>query len=132
MAVIARWVAKTIEAEGRAIVRGHVSTAVRVVVAAEREGLSLRGAVFMGAGEPPTPAKVQTILRSGARYVPSYVFTEVGRVGTGCANPADGNDVHFFKDRLALIQRPRAVPGTDVTVDAFLFTTLSPRRPNSS
>ncbi len=34
-----------------------------------------------------------------------------------------------FKDRLALIQRSRAVPGTDVTVDAFLFTTLSPAAP---
>ncbi len=129
MAVIARWVAKTVETEGRALVRGHVSTAVRVVVAAEREGLGIGGAVFMGAGEPPTPAKVGTILRSGARYVPSYFFTEAGRVGTGCANPVDGNDVHFFKDRLALIQRSRAVPGTDVSVDAFLFTTLSPAAP---
>jgi hypothetical protein len=129
MAVVARWVAKTIEAEGRAIVRGHVSTAVRVVVAAASEGLSLSGAAFVGGGEPPTPAKVATILRSGARWVPSYVFTEVGRVGFGCGNPVDGNDVHFLKDRLALIQRSRVVPGTDVTVDAFLFTTLSPAAP---
>jgi hypothetical protein len=129
MAVVARWVARTIEAEGRALVRGHVSTALRVAAAAEREGLNLKGAVFMGGGEPPTPAKVATIVRSGARWVPGYYFTEVGRVGAGCVNPVDGNDVHFFNDRLALIQRTRAVPGSTVTVDAFLFTTLSPTAP---
>jgi hypothetical protein len=129
VAVIARWAAKTLETEGRVLVRCHVSTAVRVVVAAANEGLNLTGAVFMGGGEPPTPAKVAAITGSGARWVPNYVFTEVGRIGTGCGHPVDGTDVHFLKDRLALIQRTRDVPGSDVTVDAFLFTTLSPTAP---
>ena len=42
----------------------------------------------------------------------------------GCFRPADSNDVHFFKDGLALIQFPRQVPGSEITVDAFHFTTL--------
>src|SRR5207248_5736504 len=32
--------------------------------------------------------------------------------------------VHFFKDGLALIQHSRPVPGAELTVDAFHFTTL--------
>jgi hypothetical protein len=47
-------------------------------------------------------------------------------VGWGCVKPADINDLHFFKDGLALIQYPRQVPGSDITVDAFNFTTLLP------
>jgi hypothetical protein len=128
-AVVARWVAATLKTEGRCLVRGHVSTAVRVVVAAESEGLDMTGAVFMGGGEPPTPAKVREITRRHARWIPNYVFTEAGRVGTGCARPLDPTDVHFMRDTLALIQHPRQAPGTDIMVDAFHFTTLSPKAP---
>lgn len=83
----------------------------------------------MAAGEPPTKAKVQGIIRSGARWVPYYPFSEHGTVGIGCASPDDENDVHFFKDMLALIQFPRRVPGSEITVDAFNFTSLMPTAP---
>jgi hypothetical protein len=43
--------------------------------------------------------------------------------------PCDDNDLHFFKDILALIQHPRPVPNSDMTVDAFNFTTLLPTAP---
>jgi hypothetical protein len=100
-----------------------------VCIAAREAGLDLTGATLMGGGEPPTPAKVREITGSGARWVPTYVSAETGPIGYGCARPADGNDVHFLKDVLALIQHPRPVIGSDVTVDAFYFTTLLPTAP---
>jgi hypothetical protein len=128
-AVVARWAAWALEVHGACLIRAHISTALRVCLAAHEEGLDLTGATCMGAGEPPTPAKVRGITRTGARYVPNYVFSEAGHVGTGCVRPADGNDIHLFKDALALVQGSRQVPGSDISVDAFYFTTLLPTAP---
>jgi hypothetical protein len=127
--VVARWAAETLKTHGKCSVRGQVSRMVRVAVAASENGLDLTGATFSGSGEPPTPAKVREITRTGARWIPNYFCTEMGRIGTGCARPADGNDVHFLKDTLALIQHHRQVPGSDITVDAFYFTSLLPSAP---
>ena len=127
--VIARWISQMLKSEGRCLLRAHVSMAVRVCVAAREAGLDLTGATLMGGGEPPTPAKVREITASGAHWVPTYVSAETGPIGYGCANPAGGTDVHFLKDGLALIQHPRPVLGSDVTVDAFYFTTLLPTAP---
>jgi hypothetical protein len=91
---------------------------------APEAGLSLEGVTFMGGGEPPTPGKVRGIRASGARWVPVYALTETGRVGVGCVNPVDGNDLHLLKDAVALIQHPRAVPGSTLHVPAFYFTSL--------
>ncbi|MFH1144360.1 MAG: hypothetical protein V1774_07440 [Candidatus Eisenbacteria bacterium] len=125
-AVIARAVEQTLRANRACLVRAHVSMALRVCLAAREEGFDFTGATFMGGGEPPTPAKVRVITQTGATWVPSYVFTEADHVGLGCVRPQDGNDLHFLKHSLALIQYPRRVPGSTVTVEAFSFTTLSP------
>jgi len=128
-AVVARWMAQTMQSGGGCVLRANVSKAVRVCLAAREEGIDLTGTIFMGGGEPPTPAKVRQITDSGARWVPNYFFTEVGAVGWGCARPLDTNDIHFFKDSLALIQYPRQVPGSNITVEAFHFTSLLPTAP---
>ena len=122
--VLARWAVDTVKARGRCLIRAHVSTALRVCVAAQKAGLDLTGASIVGGGEPPTPAKVRQITRTGAHWVPNYFCAEAGVIGWGCANPADQDDNHFFRDKLALIQRPRTVPDTDITVNAFSFTSL--------
>jgi hypothetical protein len=127
--VVARWAAETLKAHGACVIRTHVSKALRVCIAALEEGLDLTGAIFSGGGEPPTPAKVREITRTGARWIPSYYFSEAGPVGMGCARPADCNDLHFLKDHLALIQYPCQVPRSGITLDAFYFTTLLPTAP---
>jgi hypothetical protein len=127
--VVARWIAETVKAEGACVVFTIVSLALRVCIAAREDGLDLTGATFLVGGEPPTPAKVQAIVNSGARCIPHYHFKETGRIGMGCCRPVDCNDVHFFKDGLAVIQRPRPVPGFGIMVDAFCFTTLLPTAP---
>ena len=124
--VIARWVGDTLERHGRCGVKTMVSRAVRVCLAGEELGLDLTGLTISGGGEPPTPAKVQAIQRTGARFICNYHFQEAGAIGKQCMNPLDENDQHFMQDHLAMITRPRQVPGFDVTVDAFCFTTLLP------
>jgi hypothetical protein len=127
--VIACWAGAALAASRACLIRCTVSLAVRVAVAARELGLDLTGAAFMGGGEPPTPAKVGEILRSGARWIPTYAFSESGHVGFGCVHAADGNDIHLFKDSLALVQHARDVPGWDLTVNAFYFTSLLPTAP---
>ncbi len=124
--VVAGAVSGMLREHGACLLRAPVSMALRVSLAAREAGLDLTGATFMGGGEPPTPAKVREIAASGVRWVPTYFLSESGAVGYGCAHPGDGNDVHFARDSFALIQHKRQVPGTDLTVDAFHFTSLLP------
>ena len=126
---VARWAARTLEAHSACLIRTSVSLALRVANAARAEGLDLTGATFLGGAEPPTHAKVRGITSTGARYVPNYFITEAGAVGMGCGRPLGGNDVHFYKDSLALIQYSHQVPGTGITVKAFSFTSLLPTAP---
>jgi len=128
-AIVARWATETLKAHGACVIRTHVSKALRVCLAAREQGLDLTGATITGGGEPPTPAKVRDITCTGARWFPNYYFSEAGPVGMACVRPADSNDLHFLKDVLALIQYPRQVPGSGITVDAFHFTTLLPTAP---
>lgn len=125
-AVIAHWANTTLATHGVCLIEGVVSGLVRVCIAAREQRLDLTGAALLGGGEPPTPAKVQHMKRVGARWIPGYWFTEVGLVGLGCARPMDSNDIHLFRDSLALIQARCQVPGSTLTVDAFCFTTLLP------
>jgi hypothetical protein len=122
--VVARCAAEMLKAHGRCLILAPVSRALRLCVAAYEAGLDLTGATCMIAGEPPTPAKVRGITRTGARCFPTYGLAEIGRIGVGCAQPAGCNDLHLLKDAFALIQYPRRVPGAESSVDAFNVTTL--------
>ena len=126
---IARAAADLVAAEGRCLVRGAVSSSHTVALAAVAAGIDLTGVTFAGSGEPPSQAKVNGIQSSGARYVTSYSMNEAGPLGVPCANPADQTDVHFLKNRMALIQRPHKVPGTEEIVSGFSFTSLLPTAP---
>lgn len=126
---MARWGAARIREEGGCVLGGSVSRMVRVALAAQRAGIDLTGATVVGSGEPPTPAKVASIRRTGAAFRCTYTFSEVGSVGTVCLASEDPNEHHFFADHLALIQWPRTVPGFDLSVPAFCYTTLLPSAP---
>lgn len=126
---VAQWARQKLESTGKCVVRTNVSRAVRLAIAASENGIDLHGASIMGGAEPPTPGKVAAITRSGVTWIPTYVFSEGGQVGMGCVHPVDGTDVHFNRDRLALVQYPRQVPSSDLVVDAFNFTSLSVHAP---
>lgn len=127
--VAAELVWRTIQTSGKCLVNTQVSRALRISIAAQQAGLDLTGAVFFVAGEPPTPAKVHEIEKSGARSIPMYGMGGLGRVAWGCANPVDSSDVHFMHDSFALITHSHRVPGFDIEVPAFNFTSLTPQAP---
>lgn len=127
--VVARWAAETLKVHAKCLILTQVSRALRVCVAARDEGLDLTGVTFALGGEPLTPAKMQVITAAGANYFPTYSFAEAGRIGMGCSKPIDCNDLHFLKDAFALIQYPRKIPGSEITVPAFNFTSLLPTAP---
>ena len=122
--VVARWAAETLKSHKGCLIQAAVSRALRVCLAATEAGLNLKGATFMIAGEPLSPAKVKGIERTGARCFPTYGMAESGRIGMGCSNPASCDDLHLLKDAFAVIQKSRQVPGSEVTVDAFNVTSL--------
>jgi hypothetical protein len=124
--IVARWAAQARDRHGTALVQGYMSQMVRVAVAASEAGIDLSGVTLTGSGEPTTPGKMQAITATGARFVSEYWSNELGPVAFGCARPIDGSDLHLQRDRLAMTQRPQAVPGSDLTVDAFCFTSLLP------
>jgi hypothetical protein len=127
--VVARWVAQTLKARGGCLVLTTVSRALRACLAAREAGLDLSGAAFIIAGEPVTEAKAREISRSGAHYFSTYGFTEAGRIGMGCAHPADQTDVHLLSDCFALFAHSRPAPYSDVEVPAFNVTSLLPTAP---
>jgi hypothetical protein len=122
--IVARWAQEMLKIHSTCLILTNVSMALRVCIVAQEKGINLKGVTFMGGGEPPTLAKVKVINSMGARYVSNYTILEVGHIGTLCIRPMDPNDIHFFKDTVALIQYPRLVPASEITVDAFHFTTL--------
>jgi hypothetical protein len=126
---VALWAHQQAQKSGSCILVSYVSLGVRVSVAAQEMGLDLRGVRFVGAGEPPTPAKVRAIRKSGATFMSSYGFTEGGMVGLSCRNPLGENDLHLFRDAWGLIQSPVQIPGSTLVVDAFCFTALLPTVP---
>lgn len=126
----ARWAERTLRSNDRCLITTGLSQAVRIATAAYESGIDLHGATFKGAGEPSTSGKVRAVNQTGAKWISGYAFSEGGgRAGAACVNPADQTDVHFLSDRRALIQYPRKVPGSDLVVDAFNFTMLSPGAP---
>ena len=126
---IADWVADRIEDSGGCCIRTYTSAAVRICQAAKQKGLDISGAKFIIGGEPITQAKRSEIESTGAHLHPLYGFLECGITAAGCFNPAVTDDFHFFKDSVALIQQKRDVHHAEASVDAFLFTTLTPLAP---
>jgi hypothetical protein len=127
--VVANWIAKTLEEQGACAFVATVSMVLRTCVAAAEAGLDLTGAIMFGSGEAATPAKAGAITATGARFVPLYFTVEAGAVGWGCACSEDPSDLHLIKDGLAVIQYPRQISGTDISVDSFHFTRLFPSAP---
>jgi len=123
---VAEWMSREIEEHGGCCLATYTNNAVRVCHAAKEKDLDLRGAKFITGGEATTRAKRAEIEAVGATACPIYGFTEGGAVGAGCFSPSEADDVHLFEDSLALISHPRPVSHANITVDAFLFTSLLP------
>ncbi len=121
---VAQWIADAIERQGGCYVHTDPSKAVRICQAAKARGLDIAGVTLALGGEPVTRVKRQEIESAGASVCPRYASVDIGIIGGGCFHPSAPDDVHFFKDSLALIQHEKGVAHAEVSVDAFLFTSL--------
>ena len=100
------------------------SSAVVVCQAALDAGRDLRGARFTAGGEPTTAARRAAIEAAGAVVLPRMGTTETDIVSYGCVAPVAADDMHFFEDRLAVIQPGSAAESVSLPPSALLLTTL--------
>jgi hypothetical protein len=127
---IALWMGKNLSKYNGYVMVTYSSSAFRLVTAAKSESINIGEVVFWLMGEPLTEKKYNEIKSYGCRAYALYGCNELLLIGHGCENPKYCDDVHLFKDKLAVIQHKRKVKHSDRTVDAFLFTSLldvSPR-----
>jgi hypothetical protein len=105
---IARWMVDVLRAGGTPHLKTYASSAVRLSLAAQANGLDLRGAQLTVSGEPVTPARLAKIRQSGATAVPRCGTSEAGLLGYGCLAPEVSDELHVYNDMNVLIQ-----PGPD-------------------
>jgi hypothetical protein len=122
---VAEWAATALEEHPQCVVYTFAASAVRVCNAAAEKNLNLKGAKFLVTGEPLTHQKKREIEAVGAAAVPVYGISEAGVIAAGCGQPhADSDHCHLYKDTTAVITHRQVVPNFDLTLDAYLFTSL--------
>ena len=121
---VAHWMAGTKKRFGGCSLTCFPSLMVKVCQTAMENGLDISGTHFFGGGEPLTEAKRKQIEAAGATANPRYWITEIGFIGCSCPRASAADDVHLFSDSVAVIQHQREVEHTDISVNAFLFTSL--------
>jgi hypothetical protein len=126
---VAEDIARARDKGRRTLVRGVVSSCVRVAAAALEKGLDISGTRFFTAGEALSDAKAEVVRRAGAEAFATYWVSELGLVGTCCSQIGGAKRVHLLHDAVAAITHRRKAPGTDVEVDSLLFTSLLPCAP---
>lgn len=126
---VAGWLAEETRERKGCTLDSYTSAVIRICRAAREKGLDISKTRFIIGGEPLTEAKLGEIESVGARACIVYGISEAGFVGCGCFNRNSADDIHLFQDSFALIQRKRKVTHADVSVDAFLLTSLLPSTP---
>ncbi len=131
VALVARWLAEKRRAGDPAILDTNASSGVRVCAAARELGLDISGTFFRMGGEPYTAGKARTIAGAGCRAAVNYGMNETGAIGMACARPSGTDDVHLMTDKVAAIQREKAIGagGGGVRVGALVLSTILPSSP---
>ncbi len=125
---VARWLARRKQQGFPCLVTAAVSRAVRVAAAAQEAGLDISGTLFLVGSETFTDAKRRVLEAAGCEAHPRYAASELGTIGVSCRHMT-GNRVHVCLDSIAVINRRRIAPLSDVEVDSLLLTTLLPSAP---
>jgi hypothetical protein len=123
---VAQWLADKKAAGTPAVLDVVTSVGVRVARAALDSGMDISGSVFRVGSEPFTEGRAAIYRQAGVTVFPHYAMSDAGMVGLACARPEEIDEVHLLKHRIAAIQRPHRVAGSDLTVDAFAYTALTP------
>ncbi len=127
---VAHWLAEK-KAEGAPAVLDVVSSVgVRVARAALDASLDISGSVFRVGSEPFTEGRAAICRQAGVTVFPHYAMSEAGIIGLACAAPEEIDEVHLLNYRLAAIQRPHRVAGSDTRLSTpFTTPRCCPRRP---
>jgi hypothetical protein len=126
-AVIAAYLARNKNDGRESVLDTTASCAVRVCRAAQEHGHDISGTVLRVGGEPFTVEKARICAETGARVIPQYSMTEVGRIGAACAAPEACDDVHALLHKLALFTVEKQLGQT--SVPALVYTSISPTSP---
>src|SRR4030095_13365514 len=81
---VARWMENELKERGICVVKTFASSAVRIVQAAQEEGIDIRGSFVFTGGEPLTERRSRYFQSAGVRAFPRYIATETGWIGAGC------------------------------------------------
>ena len=109
-----------------ALVATFPGSALRLLSAANSEGIDLPPISFILGGEPITERKRTILEEDRHRVCPWFGTVETGRISLGCFSPEMADDMHLLNDRLAVADRPRIVDDTGIERRVLLFTSLLP------
>lgn len=126
---VALWLAEQCAGGTPAILLTTPSSAVRVAGHATERGIGIKGTRFVLVGEPYTVAKAQVIAAARSSGSCHYAMVEAGMIGLACDAPSASDDVHLVSDKVATIQRDKAVGKNGSMVGALFHTTLLPAAP---
>ena len=123
---VAQWLAHNKAAGTPSVLDVVTSAGVRVARAALDNGLDIIGSVFRVGSEPFTEGRAAVCRQAGVTVFPHYAMSDAGMVALACTTPEEIDEVHLLKHRVAAIQKPHQVAGSDMTVGALHYTTLLP------
>ena len=126
---IAIWIEKQLKEKGVCIVKTFASSAIRIVQAAIEKGIDISGCTMFTGGEALTDRRFKYLQSAGVKAFARFVATESGLIAGGCNHADEGDSMHVYTDRMALIQRERPAASDNKCVKALLFTTLSENTP---
>jgi hypothetical protein len=123
---IAEWLARNRSSAHSTFFDTNPASGVRICQAARSRGWDISGTVFRFGGEPYTAGKRRAVEEADCRGYSYYAMAEAGVVGMACGSPGDIDEMHLLTDKLALIERRKAVGEVGLTVNAFYLTSLLP------
>lgn len=126
---VARWLAEKVRQRTPGVLSAAANNVVRACVAAKEAGLEIEGTVFRVGGEPFTEAKHRLVAEVGARSFSVWAMSETGPLGGGCANREAVDEVHLFRGKIAVFDRPKILADGETQVRALYLTTLLPWTP---
>ena len=121
---IIQWMTDCLQREQTPHLFTYTSAAVRLAQCALKADIDLQGVQITMSGEPTTPARLESIKRSGVNALPAMGCVEVGHIGYGCLTPEAPDDMHLLKDLHAVIQPGESNDSPDLRTHALLFSTL--------
>jgi hypothetical protein len=126
---VAEWLsAKRLEGESPVLL-SPVGPAIRVCLAAEEDGIDIRGSFFRVGGEPLTLGRARIFQRVGCEVVGQYSMSETGFIALPCGEREEVDDLHVMLDKIALVQMPVQVGRGREEIMGLFLTTLLPHCP---